>query len=443
MASETNDNSDANDVAVLQEMLDQIQQRALNPIDKQKLIDGALKGMIDALGDEHSIYFDVEQRKIFDTHIKGAFGWVGVLITKRPGGITVLKVLEETPAETANFQKGDIIYAIDGQELKVASAAEATQFIRGEIGTSVVLSVLHPDGSKEDITVIRDKFEIASVHFEVLEDNIGYVRIDSFSENTKKNFYKALADLKEKDCQGIVLDLRDNSGGLLNSGLDVASALTPEGKILTVQGRDGKVINAYQSLVPTIIDVPLVVLINENTASASEIVTGAVKDYGTGTIVGKTSYGKATMQQIIPLSNGGEMKLTIARYLTPNDYLIQDKGITPDVIVEDTRGKENKIAYELNETLFYGSRGEAVQFLQQYLNELGFNAGKADGIFGQGTMQAVKKMQQAYWHTVNGEVDQAVMNELLKHLPGHEPQDAQLDKAIEIVKEKITAKPAA
>lgn len=443
MAAETDDTSAANDVAVLQEMLDQIQQRALNPVEKQKLIDGALKGMIDALGDEHSMYFNPEQTEFFERHIQGAFGGIGVIMTKRPEGITVIKILEDMAAEDSNIQKGDIIVAVDGQDVKDMSLDEAAELIRGEIGTDVVLTILHSDSNQEDITLTRCKIEISPIYDEMLDNGIGYVRIDNFSANTKKNFKKVLNELQESELKGLILDLRDNPGGLLTAGLDVASVLTPEGKLLTVQGRDGEEINAYQSLIPSAVDVPLVVLINENSASASEIVTGAVKDYGTGTIVGKTSYGKATMQQVVPLSNGGEMKVTYAHYLTPNGNMIDGKGITPDVLVEDTRGNDNKIAYELKALLSYGSRGEAVQVLQQYLNELGFNVGKADGIFGGKTLQAVKKMQQAYWHTVNGEVDQAVMNELIKHLPGQKMIDAQLDKAIEIIKEKNAAKPAA
>lgn len=425
------------DLTVLQEMINHIQEKALHPVDKEKLIDGALRGMIDMLGDEHAMYFNAEQTELFERHIQGSFGGIGVVMTQRSEGIMVLKIMEDKVAINTNIQKGDIILGVDGQDVSGARLDEVAELIRGEIGTPVTVTVLHSDQQEEEITLNRCKIEINPVYSKMLDNNIGYIRIDNFSAITKKHFREALNELIEQNYQGLVLDLRDNPGGLLTAGLDIASYLTPEGELLTTQGREGEIIDDYVSLIPSKIDVPLVVLINENTASASEIVTGAVKDHEAGTIIGMKSYGKATMQKVIPLSNGGEMKITFAQYVTPNGAMIDGKGITPDVIVEDTRGNSNKITYQLNETLSYGSKGEPVQILQQYLNELGFNVGKADGIFGHGTLQAVKKMQQAYWHTVNGEVNQAVMNELLKHLPEQKPRDAQLDKAIEVIQQGV------
>ncbi len=427
----------------LEEMAKYIEAIALNPVEKEELIEGALRGMLSTLDDEYAVYFDEQQKEEFDTAMTGSFGAVGLIINKKQQGVTVVRILDNMPAEYTNIVKGDFIAAVDGIDINNMSIKEVTALIRGDVGTTVTLTIIHNGGNKEEIELTRDVFEIQSVHYKTICENIGYIRIDIFSDNTLDNFKLAVQEIKDSNCQGLILDLRDNPGGKLTAGLAISSALTPKDKLLTVKGRNGKVIKEYISKASPILDIPLVVLINENSASASELVTGAIKDYGTGTIVGKTSYGKATMQQVIPLSNGGEMKITYAHYLTPNGNMIDGIGITPDVIVEDTRGQAKKILYQRNETLSYGSRGEAVKVLQQYLNELDFNAGKADGIFGQGTLQAVKKMQQAYWHTVNGEVDQAVMNELLKHLPGHEPQDAQLDKAIEIVKEKLAEKPAA
>ncbi len=302
--------------------------------DMKELIYGALNGMLSSL-DPFSAFFPPEKYKEFMQETEGEFGGIGIEISMEKGRPIVVAPIEGTPAYRAGLRAGDVIIAVDGEDTFGKSLLEIVRKIRGKPGTKVTLTIMRKGAEKPfKVEITRAIIKIESVKWTKYED-LGYIKIIQFQHNTSADLRKAVRDLLNQGIRGIILDLRNNPGGLLSEAVKVSDVFLPEGKLIVyTKGRGGEE-DKYFSKDPPLVpeDMPVVVLINKGSASASEIVTGALKDHGRATVVGEKSFGKASVQNIIPLEDGSALKLTVAYYYTPNGNLIHKKGITPDVQV--------------------------------------------------------------------------------------------------------------
>ena len=322
-----------------------IEERYVDEVDPRVLVDGAIKGMVEALGDPHSGYLDEETYLRLREHTEGSFGGIGIVMGFSEGGkVHVMSVIEDTPAERAGLVKDDEILEVDGESVKGMAPELVAKNVRGQVGSTVRLLVRR--GTEEKVFELeRDTIHMKTVAGRELENGLGYIRISSFSENSGEEFEQAYNELLQKDMKGLVLDLRANPGGLINSCVKIGNIIVPEGPIVSVVERDGKkeVFNSTH----TGADIPVVVLIDHDSASASEIIAGAMQDTGAGVIVGETSYGKGSVQVIMPIpAEADAVKLTIAKYYTPSGRSIHGTGVTPDVEVklEGNGGFDNQLA---------------------------------------------------------------------------------------------------
>jgi carboxyl-terminal processing protease len=309
------------------------------PVDDLLLMQGAIRGMMEALGDEHSSYMDPETYETASSILSGQeYEGIGAWVDTTADYLTIISPIPGSPAEEVGLEPGDKIIEIDGEDMTGIDAELARQRVLGPAGSTVVLTVAR-EGEPEtlEFTVTREKIVVKSASSEMLEDDIGYVQITTFGDKTTPELRATLEDLMAQDPRGLVIDLRNNGGGYLQTSVEVASEFIGEGVVLYEQFGDGER-TTYPALKNgQATEIPLVVLINEGTASASEIVAGAIQDYGRGKLVGVTSYGKGSVQILVPLSNNqGAVRVTIAEWLTPDERTIQGEGLQPDVEVEIT-----------------------------------------------------------------------------------------------------------
>ena len=303
-------------------------------IDKEDLIDGIYSGYAGALGDPYTEYYDEEETEALYESTSGEFSGIGATMSQSldSGEITISNVYEDSPADKAGMKSGDIIYKVDGRSVSGQDLETVVSWIKGERGTDVVIHVLR-NGEELELTATRDIIEVQTVSHEMKDGQIGYILISEFDSVTYDQFVAALDDLESQGMQGLVIDLRGNPGGNLTTVTDMLKLLLPEGTIVSTKDKygnteeitcDGK--HEFTK--------PLAVLVNQYSASASEIFSGAIQDYGTGTIVGTTTYGKGVVQQLMDLGDGTCLKVTIAEYYTPSGRSINGAGVTPDVEVE-------------------------------------------------------------------------------------------------------------
>ena len=311
-----------------------IETQYVRDVDYTKLIDGAISGMVKTLDDPHSIYLDQKMYELMRSHTEGSFGGVGIVMGFKDNKITVISVMEGTPSEAAGIKTGDEIIAVDGVPTSEIEPEEVVLHIRGEIGTDVTLKIRRAGEEDKDYVVRRATIQVHTVAGEMLPDTdgIGYIRIASFSEHTADEFKDAYHALEKDGVRGMIIDLRENPGGLVTSCVAIANMVVPKGPVVSVVQKDGRR-EEYESELSEE-KYPLVVLIDGNSASASEILAGALQDTGAATIVGQTSYGKGSVQVILPLYDDDALKLTIAKYYTPSGRSIDGTGIEPDVRVE-------------------------------------------------------------------------------------------------------------
>ena len=308
------------------------------PVDDVALMQGAIRGMIAALGDEHSSYMDPKTYQDANESLAGSYEGIGAWVDTTADYLTIISPIPGSPAEQVGMEPGDKIIGIDGEDMTGIDAELVRQRVLGPAGSTVVLTVAR-EGATEplDFSITREKIVIKSAAGKMLDDGIGYVQITTFGDNTTSELRAALSDLMAQNPKGLVIDLRNNGGGYLQTAVEVASEFINNGVVLYEQYGDGKRTDYSVLKNGQATDIPLVVLINEGTASASEIVAGAIQDYGRGKLVGVTSYGKGSVQNWVPLSNDqGAVRVTIAKWLTPDERTIQGTGLTPDVEVEIT-----------------------------------------------------------------------------------------------------------
>jgi carboxyl-terminal processing protease len=339
------DRSTYKNLKTLTEVLDMVQKNYVEQVSADKLLDGAINGMIKTL-DPHSSFMTKEMYKELEVETRGSFGGIGIEITMVKDVLTVVSPIEDTPAYSTGVKAGDQIIKIDGDSTKDITIMEAVKKLRGKKGTKVTITILREGLAKpEDITITRDIIKIKSVKLRIYKDNIGYIRIASFQEHTGDDLKRNLAELNAKahPLKGLVVDLRNNPGGLLNQSVEVSDAFLKEGVIVTTRGRSEDMVSKAAAQddgwEPTC---PIVVLVNEGTASAAEIVSGALQDNKRAIILGKQTFGKGSVQTVMPLEDGSALRLTTARYYTPNGRSIQAEGITPDILVKQPKQVEEQ-----------------------------------------------------------------------------------------------------
>lgn len=303
-------------------------QNFIEPVSKTSLWDGLSKGLIGALDEKHSLYLTKEDFTSMKEETAASYAGIGVVIGQTDNGIVAAHVMEDQPAEKAGLKDGDIILAVDGQSTEGMALDNVSSAIRGKAGTTVTLTVSR-NGEKLDFPIVRDKVVMPTVRSRMLTDHIGYIRVSQFAEPTGEDFAEQYKDLKAQGMTKLVLDLRNNPGGLVTTAAAIANYILPQGPFVTVQARGGPM-EAYESQ-GLEEPIPLVVLMNKNSASASEIIAGAVQDEGVGKILGTLSYGKGTVQAVLHNLAGEAVKVTIAKYHTPKDRVIDGIGITPDI----------------------------------------------------------------------------------------------------------------
>jgi|WetSurMetagenome_2_1015567.scaffolds.fasta_scaffold19566_3 carboxyl-terminal processing protease len=311
---------------------------AKNSLDAQKMVYGAINGMLKATGDPYSYFFSPEESKSFTQDIEGSFEGIGAELGMKDNVLTVVAPLEGSPAQKAGLMAGDKIFKIDGKVSADMSIDEAVDMVRGKKGTSVKLTVLR-SGEQEtkDISITRDVIEVKSVKLDFKDNNIAHLKITKFGENTDKEFADAANQIISRETKGIILDLRNDPGGLLDKAVNIASKFIPKGQVVvSEEDSQGNKENLRTLGGDKLNGIPMVILINEGSASASEILAGALRDDQNITLIGKKSFGKGSVQELISLPENSSVKITVAKWLTPKGDYIMEKGISPDIEVNLT-----------------------------------------------------------------------------------------------------------
>lgn len=323
------------------EIFAKIKSDYVEQVDDKELLENAIHGMLEGL-DPHSTYLDRDSYKDLQEGTSGEFGGLGIEVGMENGFIKVISPIDDTPAHKAGIKAGDLIIKLDDRSVKGMSLNDAVDIMRGKPGDPITLTIIRENAENPlIITIVRDIIKIKSVRFETLEPGFGYLRISSFQSHTVEGLRQAIDQLKKDNSEklkGVILDLRNNPGGILNAAVGVSDMFLNKGMIVYTEGRikNSKLkFNAKPNA--KLPDVPLIVLVNGGSASASEIVAGALQDHGRGIIMGEKTFGKGSVQTVLPMNNNAALKLTTARYYTPNGRSIQASGITPDIIIDKVK----------------------------------------------------------------------------------------------------------
>jgi carboxyl-terminal processing protease len=329
------ENDTYEDLKVFTEVLSLVQKNYVEDTKSRDLIYGAVRGMLNTL-DPHSAFMPPEVYKEVQVDTKGEFGGLGIQIGMKDNKLVVIAPIDGTPAERAGIKAGDWIVKVNDETTKDMSLLDAVQKMRGPRGTKVNLSIRR-EGVAEPVvyTLVRELIKIESVKSKMLENNIGYVKVTQFQEQTAKDVSLALKKLRDQKMTSLVLDLRNDPGGLLTAAVETSEQFLPSGRlIVSIKSRDGKKDDYVSNAKQSVDNFPMIVLVNEGSASASEIVAGALQDWGRAAVVGTLTFGKGSVQTILPLTDGSGLRLTTAKYYTPKGRSIQNTGITPDIVVK-------------------------------------------------------------------------------------------------------------
>jgi carboxyl-terminal processing protease len=321
---------------VFTEVLSLIERNYVEEVDPKEMVNGAIKGMLKTL-DPHTSYMSPDAFKEMQVETEGSFGGLGIEIAIRDGLLTVVSPIEDTPAYRAGIKAGDKIIKVEGEDTKDMTLFDAVKRLRGPKGAPVTITIFRKGVDEPfDVTIVRDIIKIKSVRSRLIDETIGYVKLRNFNKNTTNELNKALKELESKGIKGLALDLRNNPGGLLEQAVGVSDIFLGGGKVIvSTKGRlKNQNVRFTSHGKGAHLSYPMVVLVNGGSASASEIVAGAMQDYKRAVILGEQTFGKGSVQTIIPLSDGSGLRITTARYYTPKERLIQGKGITPDIVVE-------------------------------------------------------------------------------------------------------------
>jgi carboxyl-terminal processing protease len=346
-------------IDLFSEVLEKIKSEYVDEIDQSQVMDSAINGVLQSL-DPYSAYMTPEQFKSMQTDTKGEFGGLGIEISMEAGVVKVIAPIADTPADKAGMKSGDYIVKIDDAQVQGKSLREAVKLMRGRVGTSIKLTVRRKGKKKAiEFNIKREIIEVKSVISKITgkKNNVGYIRLTSFNENSEKQFGKTIKDFeKNKKPKAYIIDLRNNPGGLLSQAISITDFFLEDGEIVSTKGR--KIIETRRFFARSgdvINGKPIIVMINNGSASASEIFAGALKDHKRAIILGETTYGKGSVQSIIPLRNGGGMRLTISKYYLPSGKSISEVGVKPDILVEEIDDEfrintktDNQLNYAIN-----------------------------------------------------------------------------------------------
>lgn len=335
---------------LLMEVFERVRAEYVEEVEDQKVLEAAINGMLASL-DPHSSYMGPESFKAMQVQTRGEYGGLGLEVTQENGVVKVVSPIDETPASRAGLKSGDFITQIDGVAVLGMTLTDAVEKMRGPVGEPITITVVRPGESEEeedevfDVELIRDNITVAATSHRIERDSIGYIRVRTFNEQTTRGLKEALRELDHElgnDMTGLVLDLRSNPGGLLDQAISVSDAFLDKGEVVSTRGRHARDTKRWHANPGDMLEgKPIIVLVNAGSASASEIVAGALQDHHRATILGDNTFGKGTVQTIIPLGADSALRLTTARYYTPSGRSIQERGIEPDISVKQVRVAPN------------------------------------------------------------------------------------------------------
>jgi carboxyl-terminal processing protease len=430
---------DAGDLQKINEVYALIKKNYLQKMDDQKLIDGAITGMLNSLDDPYTVYMDPKSAQQFNDQISSSFQGIGAEVSMEGGKVTIVSPFKGSPAEKVGLRPKDQIATVNGESLDGLDLYAAVNKIRGPKGSKATLEVIRP-GQSDKITVVvtRDEIPIETVYADTIQKDgkkFGKIEVTQFSTNTGTRFKEELDKMEKAKVDGLIIDLRGDPGGLLNVVVDMASQLVPnKGTVLQVEDPSGKrevIKSSFEGKKPY----PITVLIDKGSASASEIFAGAMKENGYP-LVGHLSFGKGTVQNTVELGDKSQVKMTIAKWLTPSGQWIHKKGIEPNVAIDQPKYFTAAPIDLKNGSLKRDQNGDAIKNVQLILDGLGFPTGRSDGYFDEKTETSVKAFQKLNNLPMNGEIDKQTANALQEQLikKMKEPaNDLQLQAAIQVL----------
>lgn len=431
---------------VIDEAYEAIQEKAVYPVKKDMLIEGALRGMTDTIGDPYSTYLTEEEAASHRESLAGSRVGIGAEVTRSNGKYMIVAPIKGGPAEKAGLQPYDEIVRVNGERLGTETLQEVVNMIKGKKGTEVKLTIFRPDADKHmEIVVVRDEIPMKSVSHALLEQRgvkLGYIALTMFGEETAKEWEKATSEVIGQGAEAIVIDLRGNPGGYLLAVSEIAGSLLKEEQVFVVMQ------DAKGSLSPIVTEesenlkfhkrmkqLPVVILQDAGSASASEVLSAAVKDHKRGTLIGTTSFGKGTVQETMDLSNGGELKLSTNKWLTPKEKWIHGKGVPVDIEVKQSVLFTEHLQL-VAETFKEGSFNEQVAYAQRMLKAFEYKPGRTDGYFDKDTAEAVQAFRQERQISDGRAMDREFFGELKKAVEeyrGDAKNDKQLNMAIDFL----------
>ncbi len=418
----------------LYEAFDELKENYYVDVDEEKVISGAINGMFDALDDPYTDYMNTDEASHFNESLSSSFQGIGAEIQERNGNIVVVSPIKNSPAEKAGLMPQDIILTVDGESIQGMTASEAVLLIRGEKGTPVKLTIQRGEAEPMEMTIVRDDIPIETVYGEMGDDKIAHIQITSFSDDTYKELVEIMSELDAQGMKGIVLDVRQNPGGILQTATEIASLFLEEGKpILQMQTRDGEP-QIFYAEGGKKFEQPVTILIDEGSASASEILAAALLESGNAEVIGVSSFGKGTVQEVSSLEDGANLKFTTGKWLTPKGNWINEKGVTPTIKV-DYPGYASLTYVNPETELASGMNDKMIESAEGMLEALGYEPGEVDGVFDAETESAVKAFQKAeeleQTGVLAGDTTYALMDALREKI---EKDDPMLLKAKEVLK---------
>lgn len=436
---EAEDTLSEEDIQIIQDVYNSIQELYIEDLDKEQLMEGALKGMVDAVGDPYSEYLNTQESESMNESVEGSFQGIGVQFIQRNGEITVITPIDGTPAQEAGILPNDVILEADGVELTGMDTNEVVHLIRGEEGTEVNL-LIKRGNSEFSVDIVRAEIPIITVEGELYpeDDTVGIVKMTQFNSTTYGELVETIEDLRDQGAESFIFDLRYNPGGLLDQALEVSNIFLEEGDIIMHMEEYGEVKNTYtadnQAYSDFKVTEPYAILINDGSASASEIVTAAVKENTESPILGTTTFGKGSVQTVILPSDYGELKLTFAKWLTPSENWIHDVGIEPTYEIP-AHPITQALILDNEEVLTIGMANDQVKSVISILDALGYEVNEGD-YFDEDLQAALEEFQEDNDLAVDGEVTgetASLLNDMARDYINN--NDQQLDQAVEYLQE--------
>lgn len=424
----------------LREAYGLIQSQYIGDVKEQQLIDGAIRGMVESLGDPYSTYMDKNMAKQFHSSLESSFQGIGAEVTMKNGRVTIVSPIKDSPAEKAGLRPEDQIHKVNGENLEGLDLNEAVEKIKGPKGSEAKLEVVRPGQSEMiKVTVIRDEIPIETVHADMMDGEIGRIEISQFSEDTSKEFTEQLQKMEKDGMKGLIIDVRGNPGGLLPAVLEIGEQLVPNEKVIMMtEDKSGNRVK-YNSKLKEKKEYPIVILTDKGSASASEILAGALQEAGGYKVVGQTTFGKGTVQTAKDFKDGSNIKLTMAKWLTPEGNWINKKGVKPDVEAK-MPDYYQATPPQPDQTLKRDMSNPQVRNLQLLLEGLGLRPGRDDGYFNEQTETAVKAFQKTHDLPATGEVDEKTalqLQDAFVEMIRDPESDLQLRVAVETLKKEM------